>query len=239
MNRLIYKNDFKLYELFVGLTVTIMITCDTLVYKTFDFYSVKITASGIIFSLCYLLSAVTTEVYGYKLGTRIVWIIVLCQSFFVILVNLCSIYQVDNNHISETYQSLFGEFWRVMLGTWISVPASYFCNGYIISRLKIYFKGRLFLVRYMLSAMIAQGILLITAYPISLSSKYSFFELINIISTTWSYKVIMSTLLLPIGILLARKVKKIEKIDTFDYNISYNPFNVFKQSSENESNTAH
>lgn len=91
----------------------------------------------------------------------------------------------------------------------------------------------------MLSAMIAQGILLITAYPISLSSKYSFFELINIISTTWIYKVIMSTLLLPIGILLARKVKKIEKIDTFDYNISYNPFNVFKQSSENESNTAH
>ncbi len=124
-----------------------------------------------------------------------------------------------------------------MLGTWISVPASYFCNGYIISRLKIYFKGRLFLIRYMLSAMIAQGVLLITAYPISLSSKYSFLELINIISTTWSYKVIMSTILLPVGIILAKEVKKIENIDTFDYNISYNPFKVFKQNSKNENNT--
>lgn len=237
MNKL--NNNFKLYEFFIGLTVTIMITCDTLIYKTFDFYSVKITASGIIFSLCYLLSAITTEVYGYKKAIRIIWIVVVCQSLFVILVNICSVFQINNNQIAESYKSLFGEFWRVMIGTWISVPASYFVNSYIISKLKIYFRGRLFLIRYMISAMIAQAVLLITAYPISLSSKYSIIELINIILSTWTYKVIMSTILLPVGILLAKQVKKIENIDIFDHNISYNPMKVFSRKMTNENNTTY
>ena len=79
--------NFKLYGLIVGLTVTIMIVCDTLVYKVIDIYDLKVTASGIIFPLCYLLSTISTEVYGYKLGGRTVWIIVICQTVFVILIN--------------------------------------------------------------------------------------------------------------------------------------------------------
>lgn len=226
------QNNYKLYGLFVGLTVTIMISCDTLVYKVFDIFTLKITASGIIFSLCYLLSTITTEVYGYKLGGRIVWIIILCQSLFVALVNISSVFQINLNVISQNYHELFGQFWKVMIGTWISVPASYFCNSLIISRLKIYFGGRLFIIRYMVSSMIAQGILLLTAYPISLSSKYNTHDLINIISTTWGYKVIISIILLPLGVYLSNLVKKIEKTDYYDWNISYNPLCVFKDNNK-------
>jgi uncharacterized PurR-regulated membrane protein YhhQ (DUF165 family) len=120
-----------------------------------------------------------------------------------------------------------------MIGTWISVPASYFCNSLLISKLKVYFKGRFFIVRYTVSSMIAQGVLLLTAYPISLSSKYSWAELINIVATTWSYKVIISIILLPVGVLLVSFVKKIEKTDYYDWRISYNPLSVFKNSADN------
>ncbi|KAF3997107.1 VUT family protein [Glaciimonas immobilis] len=226
--------NFKLYGLIVGLTVTIMITCDTLVYKTISFYDFKITASGIIFSLCYLLSTISTEVYGYKLGGRTVWILVITQTVFVLLINAASIIQVNNNDISKLYYGLFHEFWLVMIGTWISVPASYFCNGLIVSKLKIYFNGKLFFIRFIISSMISQAVLLLTAYPISLSSKYSTTDLINIIATTWSYKVLMSLILLPIGIYLVKTIKKIEKTDYYDWNISYNPFLVFKENKEED-----
>lgn len=221
------KNDFRLYGLFVGLTVTIMITCDTLVYKVIDIYGLKITASGIIFSLCFLLSTISTEVYGYKLGGRTVWIIVVCQTLYVLLINTSAIIQIDSNQISKDYYDLFHEFWRVMVGTWVSVPASYFCNGFLISRLKVYFGGRLFVVRYTIASMFTQAALLLTAYPISLSSKYNIHELVNIISTTWSYKVVMSIVLLPIGVFLVGFVKRIEKTDYYDWGVSYNPFSVF------------
>ncbi|WP_337049944.1 VUT family protein [Serratia fonticola] len=223
------QSGYKLYGLFVGLTVTIMITCDTLVYKVIDVYTLKITASGIVFSLCYLLSTITTEVYGYKLGGRVVWIIVICQSLYVIIINISAVTQIDSNLISKNYYELFNQFWKVMIGSWVSVPASYFCNSIIISRLKIYFSGRYFMVRYITSSMIAQAVLLLTAYPISLSSKYSTHDLINIIITTWGYKVLMSVMLLPLGVYLSNMVKKIEKTDYYDWKISYNPLYVFKE----------
>lgn len=225
------QEHYKLYGLIVGLTVTIMIVCDTLVYKVLDIYGLKITASGIIFSLCYLLSTISTEVYGYKLGGRTVWIIVICQTVFVLLINLAAIIQIDQNAIAQNYYALFNEFWRVMIGTWISVPASYFCNGVIVSRLKIYFNGRWFIVRYVISAMVAQAVLLLTAYPISLSSKYTVSELANIILTTWSYKILMSIILLPAGIYLVNVIKRIEKTDYYDWQVSYNPLRVFGDSS--------
>ncbi len=223
-------NEFRLYGLIVGLTVTIMTICDSLVYKTVDVFSLKITASGIVFSLCYLLSTISTEVYGYKLGGRTVWIIVICQTLFVLILNAFALIQPDNNAISKQYYQLFHEFWRVMVGTWISVPASYFCNGFIVSRMKIFFAGRFFFARYLIASMLAQAVLLLTAYPISLSSKYSGHELVNIIATTWSYKVVMSVLLLPLGYYLVSVIKKIERTDYFDWEVSYNPLTVFRDS---------
>lgn len=59
--------------------------------------------------------------------------------------------------------------------------------------------------------MLAQAVLLMTAYPISLSSRYSGQELVNIIATTWSYKVLVSIILLPVGYYLVGVVKRIEK----------------------------
>lgn len=77
--------------------------------------------------------------------------------------------------------------------------------------------------------MITQAALLLTAYPISLSSKYSVNELVNIIITTWSYKVIISVFLLPVAMYLAHKVKRIEGTDHYDWGASYNPLSVFSE----------
>ncbi|SMG61905.1 VUT family protein [Cedecea sp. NFIX57] len=226
------NNDFKLYGFFVGLLVTIMITCDTLVYKVYSVYGLKITASGVIFSLCFLISTILTEVYGYKLSVRSIWIMVICQTFYVVALNLSSIIQMDYNEISQRYYLMYHDFWRVMIGTWISVPVSYFINGVFISKMKILFSGRLFIIRYTLGAIITQGALLLTAYPISLSGKYKLNELINIILTTWSYKVIISIALLPLAIMLAAFVKRIEKTDHFDWGESYNPILWLRKTKE-------
>jgi len=221
--------SYKFYGLLTGLAVTIMITCDTLVYKVFDIYQLKITASGIIFSLCFLISTILAEVYGYRLAVRTVWIMVFCQTIYVILLNICSLIQTDRYPISSHYYALYHEFWRVMIGSWISVPVSYFINGFIISKLKIAFYGKLFLIRYIIASMMTQASLLITSYPISLSGKYSLNDLINIIITTWSYKVIISTMLLPVAIYLVALVKKIENTDHYDWGETYNPLTVFKR----------
>lgn len=220
-------STYKLYSFFTGLAVTIMITCDTLVYKIIDIYGFKITASGIIFSLCFLISTLLTEVYGYKLASRAIWIMVICQTVYTCLLNIAAITQPDHNAIAKSYAIIYHDFWRVMVGTWISVPVSYFINGFIISKMKLLFLGKKFFLRYLVGSMCTQAALLLTAYPISLSGKYPVHDLVNIILTTWSYKVVISILLLPLSIYIVNKIKKIEKTDYFDWNESYNPFKAF------------
>lgn len=134
----------KLYSLFIGLIVTIMITCDTMVYKVFNIYGLKITASGIVFSLYFLISTIITEVYGYKLSVRAVWIMFSCQTLYVLILNSASVIQIGNNELASNYYHLYHEFWRVMVGTWISVPVSYFINGFIISKMKVIFFWEIF-----------------------------------------------------------------------------------------------
>ncbi|MCW2478559.1 VUT family protein [Candidatus Symbiopectobacterium sp. NZEC135] len=228
------RSDLKLYGLFVGLNVTIMVTCDTLVYKVYEIGDFKITASGIVFSFCFLFSTLLTEVYGYRLAVRSIWIMVFCQSLYVILLNINALIQINNNEISKHYYGLYYDFWRVMIGSWLSVPISYFINGFIISKMKVIFSGQWFFVRYVLGSMCTQAALLLTSYPISLSGKYSFDELVNIISTTWSYKVVISILLLPLAIYLVGLVKRVEKINHFDFKTSYNPFNVYGAKKDKE-----
>lgn len=58
--------------------------------------------------------------------------------------NLASTLQDDSNEIAYAYKVLYHDFWRVMIGTWISVPVSYFINGIIISKMKIFFQGKYF-----------------------------------------------------------------------------------------------
>ncbi|MHA6833868.1 VUT family protein [Ralstonia pseudosolanacearum] len=219
--------DYKLYGLIVGLSVAIMIVCDALIYKTVDIHGLKITGSGIVFSLNFLLSTIATEVYGYRLGGRTVWVFVSCQTVFVILINVFSIIQPEGNELAKAYYFLFHDYWRVMLAVWAAVPAAYFCNGFIVSWLKIYFNGRLFIARYVLSAVISQGVMLLISYPINLYGKYSNADIVNIILTTWSYKVVMSVILLPLGLFLAFLIKRIEKTDYYDWGVPYNPFLVF------------
>jgi uncharacterized integral membrane protein (TIGR00697 family) len=214
----------------VGLHVTVMAICGVMIYKVLDFHGFKIAEAGIIFSLACLLSTISTEVYGYKLGGRLIWIALICQTIFLLCVYIGSIIQRNENSISQQYFSLFHQLWRVLIGTWVSVLVSYFCNSFIVSKLKIYFKGKLFIVRYSVSSVISQGLLLFIAYPIHLSSKYDMHDLINIILTTWSYKVIMSVVLLPVGVFLVRFVKKVEKTDYYDWQVSYSPFQVFQES---------
>ena len=80
--------------------------------------------------------------------------------------------------------------------------------------------------------MLAQAVLLMTAYPISLSSRYSGQELVNIIATTWSCcKVLVSIILLPVGYYLVGVVKRIEN-RLLRLSVSYNPLTVFKDDDE-------
>ena len=54
-------------------------------------------------------------------------------------------------------------------------------------------------------------------------------QIIIIAFNTWIFKILFAIILFPLAMVLQNIIKKIEKLDFFDYGISYNPLKLFDQ----------
>jgi uncharacterized PurR-regulated membrane protein YhhQ (DUF165 family) len=220
--------SLKLYGMFISLMVTIMLICDALAFKVVSIHGYNFAASGLIFPFSFLLACIATEVYGYKLAARIIWLQLMCQAVFILIVNFFVILSIHTStDIASPYFHLYRNFWHVLIASSASIPFAYFAADFIMSKTKIKMYGKFFFIRYFLSSAVGKGILVFIAYPINFYGQLNTLQILHIALNTLAYKIVMALLIIPIALLLTILVKKIEKLDFYDYGISYNPFSAF------------
>jgi queuosine precursor transporter len=225
----------KLYGPLIGLMITILLICDALAFKVVSIYGYDFSASGLIFPLGFLLASIITEVYGFTLAGRIIWVQLLCQASFILTVNLFVLLPSPDGSITGLhYLNLYQNLWRVLIAATIALVSAYFVNDIIMSKLKIYLSGKYFIIRFFISNAIGTAILVSISYPVNLYGLYSIDHIAIIALNTWAYKMVLAAILFPVAILLANAIKHIEKLDYFDYGISYNPINVFSENVHGE-----
>lgn len=224
-------HKLKLYTPLIGLMITILLICDALAFKVVSIYGYDFSASGLIFPLGFILASIITEVYGFTLAGRIIWVQLLCQASFILTVNLFVLLpSPDGSMTGLYYLNLYHNLWHVLIAATIAIVSAYFVNDIIMSKLKIYLSGKYFIIRFFTSNAIGTAILVSISYPINLYGLYSLNHIAVIAFNTWVYKMVLAVVLFPVAILLANAIKRLEKLDYFDYGISYNPINVFSES---------
>jgi uncharacterized integral membrane protein (TIGR00697 family) len=212
-----------------------MSICDTLAFKAVDIYGYSFASSGIVYSFNFFIASVMTEVYGYKLAGRVVWIQLLCHFIFVLTVNLVVfIPSPANSTTFQSYYDLYHNLWRVFLASCFAIPAAYFVNDLIISKMKIYLYGKAYMFRFVISNVIGSGVLVAISYPANFYDQFPLSQIAVISFHTWIYKVVISVLLIPVSIWLSRTLKRLEGLDYYDYGISYNPLSIFSSRDEGE-----
>lgn len=218
---------YKLYNLLCCMMVTILLACDVLAFKTITIFDIHFAVSGLLFPFSFLIVCIMTEVYGYALAGRVVWIQLACSLSFISLINLLVLpehqFSVGLNH---AYYQLYGSFWKVMISS-VSIPTAYFVTEWVMSRFKLNNFWFSLFRRYILANLIGKFIIVAIAYPINFCGIYETSTIIKLIFNTWIFKVCAAIVLAPAAGFLTAKIKKIEKLDTFDYGISYNPLLVF------------
>lgn len=232
-------SKLKLYGLFVGLSITIMLLCDTLAFKVIRINGYDFAASGLIYSFSFFLASIATEVYGYNLAGRIIWIQLLSHVTFIMVITLLIRLPSPPTSVKHPiYFDLYHDLWRVLIGSCIAIPFAYFVNDFIISKMKIYMYGKVFILRFLSSSIIGNAILVAISYPVTFYSLYSVNHIVIIAANTLVYKVSIAILLLPLGVWLSGIIKRVEKLDYYDYGTSYNPITVFENSATGENKYA-
>jgi uncharacterized integral membrane protein (TIGR00697 family) len=182
------------------------------------------TDSGtLIFPLTFMLSDLITEVYGYKQARRAIWCGFLFNVLFVLygllVTHLPSPEFATNNAMFDEILSFSS---RIVLASAVSYFAAEPINSYLMAKMKIKMQGAYMGLRFVLSTVIAAGLDSIVFTLVAFYGTLSTIHLIELAVTMWFIKVMIEIIGLPLSIRLAKKLKKIERLDIYDRNTRFN-----------------
>ena len=94
-------------------------------------------------------------------------------------------------------------------------------NAYVMSRMKIASAGKHFSLRAIASTLLGEGADSVIFFPLAFGGILHASEIISLIIAQTLLKTTYETAILPITIYAVKRLKKIERTDTYDTGISY------------------
>jgi queuosine precursor transporter len=184
-------------------------------------------AGTLIFPLTFLLSDLITEVYGYKPARQAIWIGFMFNAIFIIygqiVIHLPNPPYPTHN---DLFTTLFTLDRRIILASAFSYLCSEPLNSYILSKLKVKTRGKFISLRFVVSTTVGSGIDSCIFGVAAFASTMSNYNLLLLILTMWTIKIIIEICGLPLTIKLAKTLKKAEKIDVYDTSTKFNLFSL-------------
>ena len=213
------------FVIIAAIFVTCLITANIVAVKVVSFGFVSLPAAIFIFPLSYIFGDVLTEVYGYHLARRVIWLGFLCNLIFVIFAWIGQILPPAQLwEEQEAYETILGYTPRLLAASFCGYLAGEFGNSFVLAKMKIMTKGRWLWMRTISSTMLGQGldtvIFIIGAYI-----GAPFFTPIMILYH-WVAKIGIEAVATPLTYTTVNFLKKKESVDTFDSDTNFNPFSI-------------
>ena len=218
---------------FVWLAVTFcvcLVTSNLFVPRLWQVGKLPLQLSGavVIFPISYIINDLLTEVYGYRRAMLVIWMGFILSAFVALAAQLvcwlpAPLYP-ESQEVAESFNRLFGLIPRTTVASLLAFILGSQMNAFVMSKMKVATKGRGFGWRAILSTVAGELSDSVIFYPLAFAGVMPARAIVSIILTQVTVKTLYELLILPLTSYIARRLKKAEGIDTFDYDISYNPF---------------
>ncbi len=222
-------NSEKISVPFLVLTVlfcTCLIASNLLETKILQIGSFSLTAGFIVFPVSYIINDCIAEVWGFKRMRLIIWL-GFAMNFFIAIMGQIAIllpaapFWIENE---PHFNFVFGLAPRIALASFIAFLVGSFLNAYVLSRMKVMSKGRYFSLRAIASTIVGEGADSIIFFPLAFGGLMPIHELGKLMLLQVLAKTLYEIIVLPITVRVVSYIKKVEKTDVFDDNISYRIF---------------
>ena len=211
--------------IFIALFITCLITANVTAVKVISLGPFLLPAAIFIFPLSYIFGDVLTEVYGYRLARRVIWLGFLCNLIFVFFVWVGQVLPAAPLwEGQEAYQRILGYTPRLLAASFLGYLVGEFANSFILSKMKIMTRGRWLWSRTIGSTIIGQGLDSSIFITVAFIGTPSFLPIM--ILYHWLAKTVIETMATPITYVMVNWMKRREAIDTYDYDTRFNPFRI-------------
>lgn len=186
--------------------------------------SITLPAAVVLFPLTYIFGDIFTEVYGFKKARFVIWM-GFAMSFFAVLIYLITIGLPHPGFWEDqgAYETVMGTTPRVAAASFAGYLFGEFSNSIILSKLKVITKGKNLWLRTILSTVVGEGFDSVIFITISFWGTMENSVVLKMIMYQYLFKVAYEVLFTPVTYAVVKWVKKKEGVDTFDYNVKYNP----------------
>jgi uncharacterized integral membrane protein (TIGR00697 family) len=210
-----------------ALFVTCLITANITAVKLIAAGPFIVPAGIVIFPLSYLFGDVLTEVYGYAVTRRIIWLGFCCNLLAVAAIALAGAAPAAPFwHDQRAYDSILGATPRLLAASFLAYLAGEFCNSFVLAKLKILTKGRWLWSRTLGSTIVGQGIDSSIFVTVAFLGAMSGADLGITILSQWLLKSLYEAVATPLTYLIVNHLKRVEGLDTYDYDTNFSPLAV-------------
>ncbi|MEM1133266.1 MAG: queuosine precursor transporter [Pseudomonadota bacterium] len=215
---------------------------------------VFIYGAGILFfPLGYVIGDVLTEIYGFARARRVIWtgfaamLFLAFMSWVVVGLPafdgwscLASGFDGDPGSLAltdsaggptgaicqQTYESVFGSTWRIVLASITAFWAGEFVNSYVMARMKVWTQGKALWTRTIGSTVVGQGVDSLIFYPVAFWGIWTTDAVLTVMVTNWGLKVLWEAVLTPVTYWVVARLKQAEGVDVYDAETDFTPFST-------------
>jgi uncharacterized integral membrane protein (TIGR00697 family) len=227
-NRSDIAKEYSKYFLYIAvLFVATLMVSNTVAVKIFQIGPFFFTGAIMIFPISYIFGDILTEVYGYRASRRIIWagfasLIFMSGAYYFVKILTPAPFWPNQG----AYEVILGLVPRIVLASIVGYFVGEFSNSYVLSKIKIWTKGKHLWFRTISSTIVGEAADTILFATIGFVGVIPLDSLILVILSGYVAKVLIEVLLTPVTYFIVRKLKQLEGVDIYDYDVNYNPFKL-------------
>ena len=192
--------------------------------------TVTFGAGILFFPISYIFGDVLTEVYGYGRDRRVIWAGFGALLFAAVMSSVVLALPPAADAFNTSYQqhlvAVFGNTWRIVLGSIVAFWCGSFVNSFVMAKMKIKTQGRHLWMRTIGSTVAGELVDSGLFYVIAFYGIWSNEQLIAVTVAQYILKTGWEVLMTPVTYRVVGFLKRIENEDYFDTTTNFNPFQL-------------
>lgn len=191
---------------------------------------VSFSAGVLFFPISYIFGDILTEVYGYGRDRRVVWAgfgaLAFAAVMAAVVVALPPVPDDFNLGYQTHIEGVFGNTWRIVIGSMIAFWCGSFANSFVMAKMKIWSQGRRLWQRTIGSTLIGEAIDSSLFYFIAFYAIWPDAQVLTIAVTQFVLKTSWEIVMTPVTYRVVAFLKQAENEDWYDTNTNFTPFRV-------------
>lgn len=192
--------------------------------------TVTFSAGIMFFPISYFFGDLLTEVYGYARDRRVVWAGFAALAFASLMAAVVIAVPPADSAYMRVFQGqlegVFGNSWRIALGSMIAFWCGSLTNSYVLARMKVLMQGRWLWARTIGSTAVGELVDSSLFYAIAFWGIWQSSDVVKVALTQYVLKTSWEVVATPLTYWVVGLLKRAEQEDWYDRTTNFNPFRL-------------